>query len=286
MSVRSIWTGTLSFGLVSFGVKAYKATDEPNAETSMRQLHNACAHPINQKTVCFHCDPAGATVPYSDIVKGVEQDGAFIVLSKEELDSIKPESSESIAVEAFIDAVSIDPLYVANSYFLAAEKGQQEAFVLMQAAMVEKGKVAQARMTIYGREHIVTIRPMGSGLVLQLMRSKNEVREMDNLPTYIAPGAVAVKPEMLALANGVVDMLSTAAPDYTEYEDAYVTDFKALVASKASGVALPVKVVKASAPKGDLMAALKASLAAAAVPTKKVKATVAVKPATKLKKAA
>ena len=285
MSVRSIWTGTLSFGLVSFGVKAYKATDEPSAETGMRQLHNACSHPINQKTVCFHCDPAGANVPYSDIVKGVEQGANFVILSKEELDSIKPESSESIAVEGFIPVNSIDPLYVANSYFLAAEKGQQEAFVLMHAAMVEQGKAAQARMTIYGREHIVTVRPMGSGLVLQLMRSKNEVRGMENLPTYIAPGAVSVKPEMLALANQVIGSMTADVPDYTEYEDAYVADFKALVASKASGEALPVKPAKAAAPKADLMAALKASLAASAPkPVKKVKAS-AEKPA-KLKKAA
>ncbi len=262
MAARSIWTGTLSFGLVSFGVKAYKATDEPNAETGMHQYHGACSHAVNQKTVCLHCN---TDVAYADIVKGIEIGGKVVTLTKDELDAIKPETADRIAVEGFIPVDSIDPLYVDASYFLAPEQGQQEAFVLMHTAMVEQSAAAQARLTIYGRERIVTIRTAGSGLVLQLMRSKNEVRDISDLPTYVAPGAVVVKPDMLALANQVVKSLMVPVPDYTEYEDSYVSDWKALVASKVSGTALPVKAAKASAPVADLMAALKASLAAAPV---------------------
>jgi DNA end-binding protein Ku len=261
MAARSIWTGTLSFGLVSFGVKAYKATDEPNAETSMHQFHGACSHPINQKTFCAHCN---ADVAYSDIVKGVNINGSVVTLTKAELDSIKPETADAIVVEGFIPAATIDPLYVDASYFLAPEKGQSEAFVLMHAAMVEQKVAAQARLTIYGRERIVTIRTAGSGLVLQLMRSKNEVRDMANLPTYVAPGAVTVKADMLALANQVIGTMTAAVPDYTEYEDSYAADWKALVASKSSGTPLPVKTATPKAPTGDLMEQLKASLSKAA----------------------
>jgi DNA end-binding protein Ku len=118
MSVRSIWTGTLSFGLVSFGVKAHKATDE--AKTGMHQFHS-CGHPINQKNVCVKCN---TDVAYSDIVKGVTVNGATVLLTKDELDAIKPETADSIAVEGFVPLDSIDPLYVDASYFLAPEKGQ------------------------------------------------------------------------------------------------------------------------------------------------------------------
>jgi DNA end-binding protein Ku len=282
MSARSIWTGTLSFGLVSFGVKAYKATDEANAETAMHQFHGACSHPINQKTVCLHCN---ADVAYSDIVKGITVGTTVVLLTKDELDSIKPATADAIVVEGFIPATTIDPLYVDASYFLAPEKGQQEAFVLMHAAMVEQGKAAQARLTIYGRERIVTIRTAGSGLVLQLMRSKNEVRDMADLPTYIAPGAVTVKAEMLALANQVIGSMTVAVPDYTAYEDGYAADWKALVASKSGGAALPVKTATAKAPAGDLMEQLKASLSKAAPKVVKTPKALPVAKATKAKKA-
>jgi DNA end-binding protein Ku len=276
MSVRSIWSGTLSFGLVSFGVRAYKATDEATAETSMHQYHGACSHIVNQKLFCSHCN---TDVAYSNIVKGVEVGDKIVTLTKDELDAIKPDTAESITVEGFIPADSIDPLYVDASYFLAPENRQAEAFVLMHAAMVEQKKAAQARITIYGRERIVTIRTAGSGLVLQLMRSKNEVRDMSEIPTYVAPGAVTVKPEMLALANQVIGSMTVTVPDYTEYEDGYAADWKALVASKVNGTALPVKATKTVAPAGDLMSALKASLAKTPVKaTKKVKAVVAKAP--------
>jgi DNA end-binding protein Ku len=284
MAARSIWKGNLSFGLVSFPVKLYKATDDANTETAMRMLHGVCNHPINEKKVCAHC---ATDVAYGDVVKGVEQaDGTFVVLTKDELDSIKPATGESIAIEHFIDANSIDPLYVDASYFLAPDKGAAEGFATMHLAMRDKGAAGQARFTIYGRERIVTLRPLAGGFVLQLMRSKEQVRDIAVLPTYIAPGAVTVNPDMLALAGQVIDGMRAGAPDYTDYEDSYVAEFKALVNAKATGAALPVKA-SAPAPKAvDLMAALKASLAkGATAPTKAVKAAKPVKPA-KAKKAA
>jgi non-homologous end joining protein Ku len=99
----------------------------------------------------------------------------------------------------------------------------------MHAAMVEQGKAAPARLTIYGRERIVTIRPMGPGLVLQLMRTKNEVRDMSELPTYVAAGAVTINPGMLAPSGDVINTMSSAVPDYTEYEDAQAKAWAALV---------------------------------------------------------
>ncbi len=279
MAARSVWTGTLSLGIVNVGVKMYKATDEPNSETGLRQLHATCNHPINEKKFCFHCN---ADVAATDLAKGFPNaDGTFTVLTKEDIDSIKPDTADVIAVETFVDADRIDPLYIDKSYFLAPDKGQQEAYVLLHAAMVEKHKVAQSRLSIYGREHIVIIRPLGAGFVLQLMRSKNEVRALDALPTYVAPGAVAVNPAMLVIANQLVDSYSGDF-DVTEYEDGYVKDFKALIASKQTGTVLASKTAAPVAPKTDLMSALKASLNASAA--KAVKTPVVVK-ATKVTKA-
>ena len=133
MAVRSIWAGTLSVGLVSVGIKAYKATDEPNSETSMHQFHSACKHRINEKTICKHCN---VDVASSDIVKGVETATGVVILTKEEIDAIKPASSTTMVVESFIDVNSIDPLYVGVSYFRAPDEGRAQAYVILHAAMV------------------------------------------------------------------------------------------------------------------------------------------------------
>lgn len=261
MSAHAIWTGRLSVGLVTVGVKAYKSCDEPDAETSLRQLHNACSTPINQKR---HCEKCNVEIPYADIVKGYENpDGSFVVLTADELKAIKAPSTDTIAVTEFVPVADIDPIYVSATYYLTPDKGQTNGYATLAAAMTKKRVAAQGRLSIYGREHNVTVRPFGAGLVLQLMRTVTEIRDARELPNAIAPGAVTVDPAQVKLAEQLLDMYAGKF-DATDYEDEYLKAFKALVDAKKQGavpfVAPAAKVAPATP---DLMSALKASLDAA-----------------------
>jgi DNA end-binding protein Ku len=284
MSARAIWKGSLSFGLVTVPVKAYKATDDPSSETGLRMLHATCNTPINQVTRCTKCN---VDVPYSDIIKGFAQDdGTFVVLSKEELDSIKPESSDVIRIESFVKVTDIDSLYVRDTYYLSPDSGASESYALLRAACDSEGLAGQGQWSVYGREHNVIVRACNGGLAVQMMRTVNEVRPMDVLPGYQAANALTLNPAMFKLAKQLITA-NVQAFDHTDYEDGYVTEFKALVTAKISGVPQPGKpVAKATVPAGDLMAALTASLAHKAPAKKRVAKPAKEKPVAKARKKA
>lgn len=268
MSARAIWKGTLSVGLVNLAVKAYKAYDEPGDESAMNLLHNTCYTKVNQK---LHCVKCAKDIDYADTVKGFQTaDGVFVVLSKDDLDSIKPDSSDVISVESFVDMADVDPLYVRETHYLAADgKAASDAYALLASVCATKEVAGQGRWTVYGREHNVLVRVVNGSLAVSMMRTVNEVRDQDQLPGYQAPGAVKITPQMMKIASTLIDgMMSTF--DQTEYEDGYEHDFKALVAAKIAGTAVSAKPTRAHVSSGDLMAALTASLESKAPPKAKV----------------
>jgi DNA end-binding protein Ku len=274
MSARSIWKGVLNFSLVSVPVKLYKATDEKGKETSCRTLHAACNHPINEKTICTHCN---TDVAAGDTVKGVVgPDGAFIVLTKDEIDGIKAQSSDTLAIETFVPlAEASDPLWVENSYYLTPDgKAATKAFATLRAGLLETQTAGQARITINGREQSALVVPNANGLTVRLMRSKSLVRDASELPAAFEPSAVTVDPAEAALLKQIIGTLS-APFDKNDYEDGYVKAFKALVESKTTGVPVAATTTATVQAAGaDLMAALKASLNSAKLPTKAAALTV------------
>lgn len=258
MSARAIWKGTLSFGLATLPVKVYKATDDPGDATATRMLHNDCKTPIHQH---LHCDKCNKDIGYGDTVKGVDNgDGTFVVLSKDELDSIKPESSDVVALTSFVKAADIDSIYVRDTYYVTPDgKAGQDAYALLVGLCAE-GFAGQGSWTIHGREHNVIVRPVDGTLMVQTMRTVNEVRSADQLPGYVAPGAVVVSKGMMDIGRQLRDAMAGTF-DATEYEDSYADEFKKLVAAKKSGaVAVAPALKKVPAATGDLMAALQASL--------------------------
>lgn len=273
MSARSIWKGMLSVGLVSVPVKLYKATDDRDEETAMRQLHGTCSTPINQFMRCMTCN---VDVPYADIVKGVEQaKGVFVVLSKDEIASIRAKTTDHIAVEAFVPLAQVlNPLWVETSYYLTPDgQAGRLSFVTVREAMVSQNRAMQGLLTIHGRERVVTIVPSaGGGLTLQTMRTKSLVRDKQELPNFVAEGAQSVEREHLKLAEQLVKSM-TADFDPTDYEDGYAESFRTLVAAKAAGTPMVNLTPNVTVPTADLMQALRASLTATAPKTqKKVKA--------------
>ena len=155
MAARATWKGFLKISLVNIPIKVFPAT-ESSATISFNQLHGECQTRIQQKRWCPHCN---REVPNSEIVKGYEfEKGRYVVMSEEDFDKVRPESTRVIDLVQFADERSIDPMYVDRTYYLAPDGGMAaDAFAVMRDGM--QGKVGVGKLALYGREYLVAVRP-------------------------------------------------------------------------------------------------------------------------------
>jgi DNA end-binding protein Ku len=253
---RSIWTGAISFGLVSVPVKLYSAVSSKTVR--FHQLHAADGVRIQQKRVC----PAdGQEVAYDDIVKGYEiAPDRYVVITPEELASIEPQKSRTIEIEDFVELSEIDPIYYDHPYYLAPAAGGAKPYRLLLEAMRASEKVAIARVVLRSKEQLVAIRPTGDVLAMATMNFADEIVPADRLEE-LADADVATNDRELQIARQLVESL--AAPFEPEkYRDTYREAVLSMIERKAQGeevtVASPVAEPTATAP--DLMSALQASL--------------------------
>src|SRR5271165_2383391 len=174
---RSIWTGTISFGLVMVPVKLYSAVSRRSVR--FHQLSGRTGVRIAQKRV----DPqTGEEVPYEDIVKGYEiAPDRYVVVGPDELEALEPKKTKTIEIEDFVELSEIDPVYYDHPYYLAPGPGGAKAYRLLLEAMRETGKVAIARVVIRSKEQLVAIRPMGDVLGMATMLFADEVLAPDRL---------------------------------------------------------------------------------------------------------
>src|SRR3954463_12679196 len=165
MAPRSIWNGTIVFGLVTVPVKVYSATESESIH--FHQVHLADGARIEHRKVCPKDDKE---VPKDEIVMGYElSNGNFVELGKDEIAAAAGERSKLIDVEHFVEGEAIDPAYYDKSYYLGAGDDGEQAYRLLRKALETSGKVALARWTFHDRERLVAIRPMGKILSLQVM---------------------------------------------------------------------------------------------------------------------
>ena len=257
MAVRPSWEGHLRLSLVTCPVALYPATSE--AETVRFNLINPKTNNrIKMQTVDAG---TGAEVSRGDLVKGyaIAKD-QYVLLDKEDFESVKLESTRIIDIEKFVPRTSIDRLYWDTPYHLVpAGKTGIEAFAVIRAAMDKKHMVALGRLVMSTRERICAIEIEDGGLVLTTLRTAEEVRDMAELPSQELPKP---DPQMLAIAEKIVDQQSGDF-DPAEFTDRYEDALRALIEEKSKG-----KKVKPTAPANDddgkvvdLMAALKKSLA-------------------------
>ena len=162
---RSIWTGAISFGLVTVPVKLYSAVQRKTVR--FHQLSATSGVRIQQKRV----DPqTGDEVPYEDIVKGYEiGPDRYVVIQPEELEALDPKKTKTIEIEDFVELSQIDPIYYDHPYYLAPGAGGAKPYRLLLEAMEETGKVAIAKVVIRSKEQLVAIRPMGDVLNMSTM---------------------------------------------------------------------------------------------------------------------
>lgn len=272
----AVWTGTVTFGLVSIPVKLFTATTSHNI--SFNLLHRECKNRINLQN---YCPVDERVVERSELVKGYEYEkGKYVIIDDEELEQIRPPSSQVMDIVQFIDLKEVDPIYYEKSYYLGPNKGSEKTFALLTRAMENTNRAAIGKITMRNHEYLALIRPGMEGLVVQFMLFADEVRENE----FKVPEDVELRPKELQLATQLVENLSEPLK-IEKFEDDYIKRVEALIEAKLKGRKLTIVTPKAKPKVADLMEALQKSIQATKKETKRPAARAVGQSAARLKKA-
>ena len=277
--MRATWKGYLKISLVNIPIKVFPAT-ESSGTISFNQLHAVCQTRIQQKRWCPHCE---REVPNTELVKGYEfEKGHYVILTDEDIEKVRPESTRIIDLLQFADESSIDPMYVDRAYYLAPDGPvASDAFAVMRDGM--RGKVGVGKLALYGREYLVAVKAQGRGIVMYTLHHAAEIRRIDQIDDLGSVPA-ATKPEEIRLAKQVIGTFE-APLDLATYKDEYRDGLQRIIDAKIAGREVVAPTVEAPPKVVNLMEALRKSLDAVSAEKKKpAKATVA-KPAAKRKRA-
>jgi DNA end-binding protein Ku len=263
--MRTIWNGSISFGLVNIPVGMALATKPAarQSDVSFRMLHRECGTPIKNKRWCPQHD---REVTNDEIVKGWEvAKGQFVIVEDADLEALETaDDTRTIAITRFVELEQVDPIFFDRTYFLAPADAaaQRRPYVLLLEAMKETNTAAVGRFVRQGAEHFCLIRPKGNALALETLFLAEDVRSQAEIDEAV--GEIDVKDAELELARQVIGSLA-ADFDEDELVSDYRRDLKALLEAKLAGeeIAAPEPVEEEAAPVVDLMAALRASVAEA-----------------------
>jgi DNA end-binding protein Ku len=252
-----MWTGAISFGLVTVPVKLYSALDRKSVR--FHQL----AGPTGARIVQRRIDPkTEEEVPYEDIVKGYEiAKDRYVVIEPGELEALQPKKTRTIEIEDFVELAQIDPVYYDHPYYLAPGAGGVKPYRLLLEAMRESGRVAIARVVIRSKEQLVALRPMGDALGMATMIFADEILPPDRIEEIAEAAEVKTTKRELEMAKQLIDSLAgDFEPD--KYRDTYRQEVLDLIERKAQGEEITVQAPpeEQPAPAPDLMGALRASL--------------------------
>ena len=251
--MRSMWVGSVSFGLVTIPVKMYKSTD--SHDIAFHQMHGADGGKIKYVKTCAECNEV---VDPADIVKATKVGDQNVVVTEDELKSLVEEQPKVIEVLAFVDESEIDPLAFESSYYLGPN-GLINGYHLLRAAMEDTGRVAIARVTPRSRTSLALLRiSNGNVLTLHMLSWPDEIRT-PQFPDLDKPHVV--KEQELAVAKMLVDSM-TGSFKPQEFVDVYHDRLVELLEAKSAGEAFtPVKAAPVTEDVTDLMAMLEASVA-------------------------
>jgi DNA end-binding protein Ku len=255
--MRTMWKGSLSFGLVTIPVRLYPATEEKSV--SFNQLRASDHSRIGYQRVS---KADGQEVPYDEIIKGFEYEpDRYVVFDPDELDALKPPSSRTVEILQFVPLEQIDPIYFQRSYYLAPEAAGAKAYGLLSQAMRDKSTVAVCKITLRDKEHLATLRLRDDVFVLETMYWPDEIRALsiEDLDIGEIPEP---RPQEVAMAEALIENLTE---DFvpSAYTDTYRQKVLDAVRAKVEGQEITI-VDEAGEPAGvvDLMEALRASVEA------------------------
>lgn len=256
MAYRPTWQGHLKLSLVTCPVALYTATN------SAGDVHFNLINPkTNNRIKMITTDPDTGPIERSELVKGYEvSKGEYILLTNDEINSVKLESTKTIEIERFVPGDEIDRLYWDNPYYLAPDgKLAQEAFGVIRTAMEKSGQIALGRVVIGTRERILALEPRDKGILAYTIRTDAEVRKPDEIFGGISDKAA--DPAMISIAEKIIEQ-QEGPFDPSQFVDRYEEALKALIEDKKKGHK-PAKVAEPDDTNVvDLMSALRASLSA------------------------
>jgi DNA end-binding protein Ku len=280
MPPRPTWKGFLKVSLVNIPVKVFPAT-ESSETISFNQLHAECQTRIQQKRWCPHCE---REVPNTEIVKGFEfEKGRYVIMSDEDLEKVRPESTRVIDLVQFSDATALDPMYVDRTYYLAPDGTMAaDAFAVMRDGM--QGKIGIGKLALYGREYLVAVRPFERGIVMHTLHHAAEMRGIDTVDELNSVPQT-VKPEEAKLARQVIQTFEQPL-NLADYKDEYRAGLQAIIDAKVSGQEVVATTTEAPPKVVNLMEALRKSLDSVSASKKKPAKVAAEKPAAPRRKRA
>ena len=256
---RAIWSGSISFGLVSIPVKLFSAVSEQSVR--FNQLDGRNNARVRQRRVN---EATGEEVPHSEIVKGYELgSGRWITITDDDLAQLMPEQNRLIELEEFVDLDQIDPVYYSGSYWLGPADAAKP-YALLATALHDSNKVGLGRFVLRSNQHLAVVRSVEGCLMLSMMVWADEVNPPEAIPGMDKAADVELNDKELAMATSLIESLTeTFEPE--KYHDTYRQAVLELIDRKADGEEAPVPAPADDRDDTvvDLMAALEASVAAA-----------------------
>ena len=251
--MASLWTGYLTFGLISMPVRLFSGARSEHVSFNM--LHRDDLTRVRQQ---LFCPTDGRVVERSEIVKGYEyRKGEYVVIEPEEIKKIEPRTAKAMEILEFVKADEIDPIYFESSYYLMPEEAGRKPYALLQKALEDSGYYGIAKLTMHNREYTVILRPRDGGIMLHTMYYQDEIPEVENFGKI----DVELKPAETKVAHQLIEALA-AKWEPEKYSDTFQENLKQLIQAHLEGKEVTtVEKPKKMAPVVDLMAALKESLA-------------------------
>ena len=262
---RAIWSGAISFGLVSVPVKLYTAVSRKSVR--FNQIDSKTNSRVKQKRV----NADGDEVPYEQIVKGYEiSKDSYVIVTEDELAALSPKASRMIDITDFVLEEQIDPVFYDAAYFLVPDELARKSYTLLSRAMEDSGRVAIATFVMRTKQYLVAIRPTDGRLMMSTMVYADELVSPEEIPGLEELDEIDVSDAEMTMAGQLIDSL---AGDFEpeQYRDNYREQVMDLLEQKASGEIQSIEAAPAAeeAAVVDLLAALEASVNAAKEARKK-----------------
>ena len=249
----SVWSGYLTFGLISMPVRLFSGAR--STRISFHMLHRDDHTRVKQQ---LYCPADERVIDRSEIVKGYEfRKGEYVIIEPEEIKKIEPKTAKAMEILEFVKQEEIDPVYFESSYYLAPDEAGRKPYTLLSRAMKQTGFVAIAKLAMHNREYTVFLRPYEDGLMLHTMFYEEEIREAPSVS-----GHSEIKEGEVKVAHQLIQALA-AEWDPEKYHDTFEDNLKKLIKARLEGKEVTaVEKPRKVAPPTDLMAALKQSLSA------------------------
>ncbi|SDE35490.1 DNA end-binding protein Ku [Mucilaginibacter pineti] len=240
--MRSIWTGSIGFGLVSIPIKLFSAVQETRLDLDMldsRDHAHIKFQRVNENTK--------KEVPYDKIVKGYKYDDDYVIIEDADFEAAAPEKSKVIEIESFVDLDSVNPMYYENSYYTEPATKKNKAYALLLEALKKSGKAGLARFVLRSTESLCIVHPVEKDIVVTRIRFAQQIRDQDELKL---DDDIKVSDKELKMGLALIDQYAEPL-DLSKYKDEYHTELMNIIEQKAKGKRPTIKKLKPKAAKSD-----------------------------------